>query len=75
MTKKKAINKKQAPEEQLIESLSPPQWVQEMHKYFRENGFYRAEDLQRVLGDPRECVHVQASTDLIQLSRNDLDKR
>ena len=72
---KRAINKRQAPEKRLIERLSPPQWVQEMHKHFRENGFYRAEDLQRVLGDPRECVQVQASTDLIQLSRNYLDKR
>jgi len=76
MTKKKAIQKGQAPEKQLpIERPSPPQWVQEMHTHFTENGFYRAEDLERVLGDPRECVHVQASTDLMQLSRDYLEKK
>ena len=76
MTKKMAIQKRQAPEKQLpIERLSPPQWVQEMHTHFRENGYYRAKDLQRVLGDPRECVQGQASTDLMQLSRNYLDKK
>jgi hypothetical protein len=25
-------------------------WIEEMHDHFRQNGFYRAEDLQRVRG-------------------------
>jgi hypothetical protein len=52
-----------------------PRWVEEMHEHFRENGFYRAEDLQRVLGDPRECVEVKASTDLMQFSRIHPEKK
>jgi len=47
----------------------PPKWVEEMHEHFRENGFYRAEDITRVLGDPRECVEVRATTDLSQFSK------
>lgn len=66
MTTKKATKKKLASKEQLPEKFLPPQWVQDMHEYFREHGFYRAEDLHRVLGDPRESVHIQASTDLHQ---------
>lgn len=66
---KKAGWKIQAQEKQLLRKSPPPQWVQEMHNHFRENGFYRTEDLHRVLGDPSESVHVQASTDLAQMSR------
>ena len=40
-----------------------------MHKFFRENGFYRAEDLDRVLGDPSESIQVQSSVDLLQMSK------
>ena len=36
-------------------------WVEEMHGHFRQNGLYRAQDLQRVLGDPREHVTLQTS--------------
>jgi hypothetical protein len=36
-------------------------WIQEMHDHFRQRGFFRAEDLQRVLGDPRDHVDVQAT--------------
>ena len=52
------------------ECLFLPQWVKDMHEYYRDNGFYRAEDIQRVLGDPRECVSVTATSDLSQLARN-----
>jgi hypothetical protein len=47
-----------------------PVWVEEMHEHYRVNGFYRVEDVQRVLGDPRECVSVEATSDVSQLSRN-----
>lgn len=69
MTTKKALRKKPSPEKHLPEKSPPPQWVQEMHNYFRENGFYRTEDLQRVLGDPRESVTVKSSVDLMQMSK------
>ena len=42
-----------------------PLWVREMHEYFRRTGFYRPEDLQRVLGDPRESVQVRVETGLM----------
>lgn len=52
------------------EGQSPsPKWVEKMHEHFREKGFFRAEDLQRLLGDPGQHVAVQASTDLRQLTR------
>lgn len=43
------------------EPVSEPKWVEEMHGYYQQNGFYRAQDLQRVLGDPREHVTLQTS--------------
>lgn len=49
---------------QLIEALEQAQegadWVKEMHNHFRQNGFYRAEDLNRLLGDPRDHVALAA---------------
>jgi len=38
-------------------------WLTEMHRHFQRTGAYRADDLQRVLGDPREGVEVEATTD------------
>lgn len=32
------------------------QWVKSMQIHFHENGFYRAEDLTRLVGDPRKSV-------------------
>lgn len=51
-------------------STAIPKWLEDMHKHFGENGFYRSEDLQRVLGDPCESVQISAATDLKQLTRN-----
>ncbi len=45
------------------EQATDPNWVKEMHDYFRQYGFYRAQDLQRVLGDPRDHLEVQAASD------------
>jgi hypothetical protein len=39
-----------------------PTWVTEMHEHFQQTGAFRAEDLERVLGNPRESVGVQAAT-------------
>jgi hypothetical protein len=33
-----------------------PQWVTEMRDYYQQTGLYRARDLNRVLGDPRDQV-------------------
>ncbi len=41
-----------------------PEWVDSMHSFFGQNGFYRADDLRRVLGDPRDQVDIGASRDL-----------
>lgn len=40
-----------------------PDWVNDMHDYFRNNGFFRAEDLRRVLGDPRDRVELGPTTE------------
>ena len=35
---------------------NPADWVVQMRKYYEAHGFYRAQDLKRLLGDP--CVGV-----------------
>jgi hypothetical protein len=37
---------------------SSPAWVESMQVHFRETGFYRADDLNRLLGDPRDAVGI-----------------
>lgn len=37
-------------------AMEPSIWVTEMQHHFQANGYYRASDLYRVLGDPRENV-------------------
>lgn len=49
--------------------VTDPLWVREMHCYFRTNGYYRADDLRRVLGDPARSVKGEASTDFAHLNR------
>lgn len=36
-------------------------WVQDMHAHYASKGAYRAEDLRRVLGDPRESFGVESA--------------
>jgi hypothetical protein len=36
-------------------------WVDDMHEHFSTHGYYRALDLQRVLGDPGEPVVAHVS--------------
>lgn len=38
------------------------EWVRDMQEHFRENGYYRPADLDRLLGDPRTHVDVAVST-------------
>ena len=42
-------------------SSHEPDWVEAMHGYFQQHGIYRAQDLQRVLGDPRDHVVIHPS--------------
>jgi hypothetical protein len=43
----------------------PPDWVSEMRDYYTRTGLYRAADLNRVLGDPREQIVGQPADDLL----------
>jgi hypothetical protein len=40
-------------------------WVASMHDYHQKTGLYRAEDLNRVLGDPRKQVQGDVASDLL----------
>jgi hypothetical protein len=41
-----------------------PEWVVSMHRHYQRTGVYRAEDLNRVLGDPREQVSGETTDDI-----------
>jgi hypothetical protein len=61
---KKVQNRKKAtrpiiPSTQTVD----PEWVTSMHEYHRRTGLFRAEDLDRVLGDPRDQVTSPSSED------------
>ena len=45
------------------ENTELAQWVQQMHDHFREFGYFRAADLHRVLGDPRQHVEIKTEDD------------
>ena len=34
-----------------LSSEPPPEWVREMLEFYRQNGYYRPEDIIRLLGD------------------------
>jgi hypothetical protein len=38
----------------------PAPWVAQMVQHFQTTGYYRAEDLERLLGDPRDSVQATA---------------
>jgi hypothetical protein len=38
----------------------PAPWIASMHDHFQRTGCYRADDLNRLLGDPRDSVAVNA---------------
>lgn len=56
--------KRKKPKKQAQRTMQPPiqtkssesEWLASMHEYHRRTGLYRAEDLNRVLGDPRDQV-------------------
>ncbi|MDD5191835.1 MAG: hypothetical protein PHH54_04135 [Candidatus Nanoarchaeia archaeon] len=39
-------------------NLKEADWVREMREFYNENGFYRTEDLNRLLGDPIRGVTI-----------------
>jgi len=39
-------------------SIGPADWVTDMINFYNKNGFYRAEDLKRLLGDPTRSVEM-----------------
>lgn len=53
--------RKQAGGTEEMHQVDGPAWVSEMRAYYQRNGFYRAKDLARVLGDPRDEVSVSFS--------------
>jgi hypothetical protein len=46
------------------------EWVRDMQEHFSKTGSYRAEDLQRVLGDPRKGVGAESSLPLLSAAKN-----
>jgi hypothetical protein len=42
----------------MFQDKAAPEWMQGMFEHFNETGAYRAEDIQRILGDPRQGVQI-----------------
>jgi len=42
-----------------LDQIGPPDWVREMREHFHRTGFYRPEDLRRLLGDATEPVELR----------------
>lgn len=45
------------------EDQNMPKWVSDMHAHFDSTGYYRPQDLRRVLGDQRETVAAATNKD------------
>ena len=39
--------------------MPAPKWIIEMKEYYANTGYYRAEDVERLLGDPRVAVTLE----------------
>ena len=48
--------KKSSQEQSVVNTT--PKWILEMHNHYRATGVYRALDLRRILGDPRDVVQI-----------------
>jgi len=46
-----------------------PEWVQNMREHYLRTGFYRTEDVRRILGDPRHPFEGRALDNLVLASR------
>jgi hypothetical protein len=49
-----------------LAQLQPPDWIQEMQRYYRQHGAYRAEDVARLLGHAGRAGGTQATIELLQ---------
>ena len=61
MTKPQMIPEQQKSEQS---AGNDPKWIKDMQEHFLRTGAYRAEDLQRLLGDPRDHVELKATGSL-----------
>ena len=52
------VKKKAAPEQA---TKKDSQWVTAMHDHYHRTRSYRAEDLEKVMGDPREGVEMPSA--------------
>ncbi len=46
-----------------------PDWIKSMREHYVRTGFYRAQDVQRLLGDPRKSFQGRPLDDLAMASR------
>lgn len=56
---------------EMCSKMPIPQWLKDMHEHYNEHGFYRPEDLERVLGDPTKGVSIPLDNE--DISRHFLD--
>jgi hypothetical protein len=63
-----STNLKTPPPAETEPSKPESDWVKRMHAHFKATGQYRPEDLQRVLGDPRRAVSVEATEEITYTS-------
>lgn len=49
-----------------VQSTPPPPAIRQMADFYQKNGYYRASDLRRVLGDPMKAVEVGPTSSLAQ---------
>jgi hypothetical protein len=52
---------KKAPTPEKPHDIKPAEWVRDMHDHYGAKGSYRAEDLRKVLGDPRDRVEMPST--------------
>ncbi len=62
MKRKFVLKKKRQIQPPSQHEYRSPEWITDMHEYYQQTGLYRARDLNRILGDPREQV-VGTATD------------
>jgi hypothetical protein len=55
--------------EELLKGLPTPEWLREMEEHFAENGEVRAEDLDRIIGDPSRGVAMTQEPDCLTAFR------
>ena len=49
----------------LEQAVGTPEWVMRMRAHFQQTGFYRADDVRRLLGDPRRHVDLASNPDIV----------